>query len=295
MIINPTAGDEKGLDVQKRLETIFKEKGVETSTYQTTGEDNFVEIIRQAMDRGFESLLVSGGDGTISEIVNAIAEFKEIPEIILLPSGTKNNFSQSITKGKTRAQIIKAIEDNRLEKIKVDLGRLNDEYFISSIALGLLPAVGWETDKELKAEIGSFAYFLEGLKYMKEEEQESFDLRINLDGEEKVEEDIFLFIVGLSNSIFGIQTFFDDAFVSDGKLHYFALKKAAVLSEINAVLNQLRKNPKDESLAINRNFKRAKIESNSDLNFLIDGEKGPKFPVDIGILEEHLTFIIPKE
>lgn len=295
MIINPTAGDEKGEEVQKRLEAIYEKKGVKTASYQTTGEDDFEEIISQAVEKDYKRILVSGGDGTISEIVNGIAEFEEIPEIILLPSGTKNNFSQSITNGKTRKEIIEAIESDNLKKIKADLGRLNDQYFISSIALGLLPAVGWETDKKMKAEIGSFAYFLEGLKYMKEEDQESFELRIHFDGEEKIEENVFLFIVGLSNSIFGIQSFFEGASVHDGKLHYFALKKADVWSEINAVLNQLKKNPKDKSLTVNRNFKRAKIESNSELNFLIDGEKGPKFPVDIGILEEHLSFLIPRE
>ncbi|MDN6290892.1 MAG: YegS/Rv2252/BmrU family lipid kinase [Tetragenococcus koreensis] len=295
IIINPTAGDEEGKEVQKRLEAIYEKKGVKTASYQTTGEDDFEEIIQKAVEKGFKKLLVSGGDGTISEVVNGLAEFEEIPEIILLPSGTKNNFSQSISKGKTRAEIIEAIELDDLTKIKADLGRLNGQYFISSIAFGLLPAVGWETDKKLKAEIGSFAYFLEGLKYVKEEDQESFELRIQFDEEEKIEENVFLFIVGLSNSIFGVQGFFEGASVHDGKLHYFALKKSDVWSEINAVLNQLKKNPKDEGLTVNRNFKRAKIESNSELNFLIDGEKGPKLPVDIGILEEHITFLIPRE
>lgn len=298
LIINPSSGDEKGLEIKKQLEAIYEKKGVETSTYKTTGKDDFKKLIKEGMDEGFEKILVSGGDGTISEIVNGIAELEDRPKIILLPSGTTNNFAQGITKSKSRQEIIQAIEEDDLREIKVDLGRMNDQYFISSIAVGLLPAVGWETDKELKAELGSFAYFLEGLKYMKEKDQESFDLKMEIDEEIIKEENIFLLIIGLSNSIFGVKTFFGEAGVNDGKLHYFGLKKGTILSELSAVLKQTRKNPnenKKDSLTIDGHFKEAKIRSESDLNFLIDGEKGPTFPVDLGVLEGHLSFIVPKE
>ena len=298
IIINPTAGDEKAVEINRKLESIYQEKGIETSIYETTGEDNFKELIENSMAAGYKKVVLSGGDGTISELVNGIAELEERPKIILLPSGTTNNFARMITKNKTRQEILDAIEKENLIEVKADLGQINDEYFISSIAVGLLPSVGWETDKDLKADLGSFAYLLEGLKLMREEGQESFDLRIQTEENLIIEEDIFLFIVGLSNSIFGIKTFFDEASMNDGKFHYFGLKKSNVFPEINSMMKQMSKNQErksEDELTIQGSFKEAKIQSESEFNFLIDGEKGSSFPVELGILSDHLAFLIPGE
>ena len=292
--MNPSAGDEKSLEVASQLQSIYSEKEIETITYKTTGKDDFKEVIQNAMNKGYMTLALLGGDGTISEIVNSIAELDRRPKIILLPSGTTNNFARTITENQTRAEILKAIENDQLKEIKVDIGRMNDQYFISSIAVGVLPAVGWEADEDLKAKLGSFAYFLEGLKFIQEDEQESFNLKIKSNQIDQKEEEVFLFIVGLSNSIFGIQTFFENASVDDGELHYFALKKAGILPEISSMIKYISENAENDELVFTGSFNEARIESDSQLNFLIDGEKGPKFPVELGILPKHLTFIIPK-
>lgn len=294
IIVNPSAGDEKSLEVASQLQSIYSEKEIETITYKTTGKDDFKEVIQNAMNKGYMTLALLGGDGTISEIVNSIAELDRRPKIILLPSGTTNNFARTITENQTRAEILKAIENDQLKEIKVDIGRMNDQYFISSIAVGVLPAVGWEADEDLKAKLGSFAYFLEGLKFIQEDEQESFNLKIKSNQIDQKEEEVFLFIVGLSNSIFGIQTFFENASVDDGELHYFALKKAGILPEISSMIKYISENAENDELVFTGSFNEARIESDSQLNFLIDGEKGPKFPVELGILPKHLTFIIPK-
>lgn len=294
IIVNPSAGDEKSLEVASQLQSIYSEKEIETITYETTGEDDFKEVIQHAMNKGYMTLALLGGDGTISEIVNSIAELDRRPKIILLPSGTTNNFARTITENQTRAEILEAIENDQLKEIEVDIGRMNDQYFISSIAVGVLPAVGWEADEDLKAKLGSFAYFLEGLKFIQEDEQESFNLKIKSNQIDQIEEEVFLFIVGLSNSIFGIQSFFENASVDDGELHYFALKKAGILPEISSMIKYISKNAENDELVFTGSFREALIDSESQLNFLIDGEKGPKFPVELGILPKHLTFIVPE-
>lgn len=298
LIINPNSGDEKGLEVKNELEAIYQEKGIETSIYITTGEDNFKEIIQDSMGQGYKKIVLSGGDGTISELVNGISGLEERPKIILLPSGTTNNFARTLTGDKTRREILQAIKEDNLKELKVDIGRINDKYFISSIAVGMLPAVGWETDENLKAELGSFAYVLEGLKLVREEEQKTFNLNIEAEGKSLEKDDVFLFIVGLSNSIFGVKTFFEKATVNDGKLHYFGLKQAGIVPEIQSLLKQImpteEKQVEDEQ-TFTGHFKTAKIKSASDLNFLIDGEKGLTFPVELSILPKHLTFILPND
>lgn len=296
IIINPSSGDETGLKLADSLETIYKSKEIETKRYETTGEDNFKKLIQDSMKEGYEKIVVSGGDGTISELVNGIADFEKRPKILLIPSGTTNNFGRTIGSEKTREEFLKAIEEDDLMEIKVDLGRINGQYFISSIAVGILPSVGWETDTELKATIGPFAYFLEGIKAITKEEQDTFDLKLKVDQEETMMEDLILFIVGLSNSIIGIETFFEGATINDGQLHYFGLKQASLLKEASALMKQVLQNTekqKDE-LIFTGSFNQAELVSESTVNFLIDGDKGPTFPIKLGILPKHLTFVVPK-
>lgn len=295
IIINPSSGDESGLELADSLESIYKEKGIETKRYETTGDDNFKELVQESMDKGYEKIVISGGDGTISELVNGIAAFEKRPKILLIPSGTTNNFGRTIGSEKTRDEFLQAIENEELVEIKVDLGCINDRYFISSIAVGILPAVGWETDVELKAKIGPFAYFLEGIKAMTKEDKETFDLKLKVGQEEVVKEESVLFIVGLSNSIIGIETFFEVASINDGKLHYFGLEHANLMKEASTLMKQVLKKTEDvDELAFTGSFKEAELLSDSKLNFLIDGEKGPTFPIELGILPKHLTFVIPK-
>ncbi|MDN6162236.1 MAG: YegS/Rv2252/BmrU family lipid kinase [Atopostipes sp.] len=296
VIINPSSGDENYLEIRNRLKRIFHKKKIKSSFYETKGNDNFHDIIKESVKNDYKKVVLSGGDGTISEFVNGIAELEKRPEIILLPSGTTNNFARTISSDKTENEVLQALEEDRLVKKKVDLGYINNQYFISSIALGMLPTVGWKTDKELKAELGSFAYLLEGFKLMKEEEQKSFDLKIELEEESIVIEDVFLFIVALSNSIFGIKTFFDKAEINDGNLHFFALKKSGVLPELSSLVKQItKKEDKDDEFRITGDFKKARIESNTELPFLMDGEKGLSFPAEIEVLANELTFLVPKE
>lgn len=296
IIINPSSGDESGLDFATSLEDIYKEKGVETKRYETTGEDNFEELVQGAMADGYEKIVILGGDGTISELVNGIAEFEKRPKILLIPSGTTNNFGRTIGSEKTREEFLEAIKTDQLIEKKVDLGRMNDHYFISSIAVGILPAVGWETDENLKAVVGPLAYFLEGLQALTQENQETFDLNLKNGTDEIKKDDLILFIVGLSNSIMGIESFFPDASVNDGFLHYFGLREDSLVKEAGAMLKQVLQNTSSttDELIFTGSFTQATLHSKSDQNFLVDGEKGPKFPVTLGILPEHLTFIVPE-
>ncbi len=296
IIVNPSAGDERGLALADSLVSIYHEQGVQTKIYETTGQDQFEKLVLESMAEGYEKIIVSGGDGTISELVNGLAGFEKRPKILLIPSGTTNNFGRTIASEKTREEILQAIKEKELTEVEVDVGHINDHYFISSIAVGILPAVGWETDPALKATLGPFAYFIEGLKAMTDENQETFTLHMKIDHEEIVKEKLVLFIVGLSNSIIGIDTFFEEASIQDGKLHYFGLEQGSLMKEASVLMKQVLKKPEtaDDQLAFTGSFKQATLHSESTQNFLVDGEKGPTFPIELGILPNHLTFVVPK-
>ena len=111
-------------------------------------------------------------------------------------------------------------------------------------------------------------------------------------------DDVILVVVGLSNSIFGIESFFSEAEVDDGLLHLFAMKKSNLISEASSMVQHIfnRDNEEDPNndLSFVTSFKKAKISSTSDLSTAVDGEKGSKFPIELDVLHKNITFLIPK-
>ena len=151
------------------------------------------------------------------------------------------------------------------------------------------------TDDHLKEELGSLAYVFEGAKVINE--FTPLDIQIETKEGSHILDDVFLVIIGLTNSIFGIQSFFDEATYDDGKLHFYALKKSNLINETTSIVKHIidRNNEEevDDKLSFVTSFKEAKISSSSSLNSAVDGEKGPKLPFELEVLPKHITFLIP--
>ena len=191
--------------------------------------------------------------------------------------------------------LLSAIEEEDVEERGVDIGRINNQYFISTVSIGSIPEVAWKTDDHLKEELGSLAYVFEGAKVINE--FTPLDIQIETKEGSHILDDVFLVIIGLTNSIFGIQSFFDEATYDDGKLHFYALKKSNLINETTSIVKHIidRNNEEevDDKLSFVTSFKEAKISSSSSLNSAVDGEKGPKLPFELEVLPKHITFLIP--
>ena len=296
LIINPNSGDKSSITVGNELQEKLQRKKIETTVYETTGQDNFKELVQNEMKKDLDAVIALGGDGTISEVINGIATLKHRPKVMVIPLGTTNNFVQALGMELDLTNILEAIEEDHVEEKAIDVGHLNNQYFISTVSAGSLPEVAWQTDDELKEELGSLAYILEGSKAIND--FNPFDMKIETEEDTYQLDDVILVVVGLSNSIFGIESFFSEAEVDDGLLHLFAMKKSNLISEASSMVQHIfnRDNEEDPNndLSFVTSFKKAKISSTNDFSTVVDGEKGSKFPLELDILHKHITFLIPK-
>lgn len=80
--------------------------GVSFNSYKTTQAGDATKRTRQALEEGFETIAVVGGDGTLSEAAQGFFEFREALEelprqikpaahLAILPSGTGDDFARS--------------------------------------------------------------------------------------------------------------------------------------------------------------------------------------------------------
>ncbi len=295
IIANPSSGEKEAMEISKKLGDIFKQKDIETTLYETEGEDNFQKLTYDALEDGVDTVALLGGDGTVSEFVTQVSDLPYRPYILLLPLGTTNNFARALQAELDMDDLLAKIEKDEMVERQTDVGKINDGYFISTLSAGSLPEIAWQTDDELKEIFGSLGYVLEGITSINEEEE--FDLHIQTETEDIKLEEITLIVIGLTNSVFGIPTFFEEGDVDDGQLQLYALKTSNLLSEAASLAhhifpNKYENKTDDDELSYTTSFKKASIHSSKALNLAIDGEKGPTFPIELDVLHNHLTFFV---
>jgi diacylglycerol kinase (ATP) len=85
LIYNPSSGRE---EMKKRLPEILQQLergGIETSTHATIGEGDATLAAAEAVERGFDIIIAAGGDGTIYEVINGMAEKEYRPQLGIIP------------------------------------------------------------------------------------------------------------------------------------------------------------------------------------------------------------------
>lgn len=290
IIYNPSSGSKDSTEFANKLNTILQQKNITTSLYETTGDDDFKQLIGDHMTTGFDTVAGLGGDGTASLIVNAVATFETRPNILLIPTGTTNNLARALGIDLNVDKFLTKIEQDQLQPKTIDIGKINYEYFISTASVGSIPEIAWKADDEHKEKFGSLGYVLDSFQVLNEEK--TFDIELKVDGRERSFKDVDLMIIGLSNSVFGIQTFFEEAKIDDGYLYLYLLKQGDLLTKVGTLVKDVLPNHTDQSdeNSFTMKFKEAELKSNIPLSFAVDGDKGPKMPVKIQVLANHLTF-----
>jgi diacylglycerol kinase family enzyme len=116
----------------KALQADFK---VEVA--DTDARDHATELARDAVERGFDAILAFGGDGTINETAQGLVG-SEIA-LGILPGGTTNVMARSlgIPGDPVEATAFVASHLRSRTTRRINVGRLNDRYFLFSAGMGL--------------------------------------------------------------------------------------------------------------------------------------------------------------
>ncbi len=120
------------------------------------------ELAKKVSYDRVDLLVVSGGDGTMNEIVNGIAETSYKPTIGYIPSGTSCDLAKTLGIPKNIDKALKIIETGI--KVSMDIGHSSHGHFNYVTALGNYVDISYITHSKLKKIFGYFAYILVGVK-----------------------------------------------------------------------------------------------------------------------------------
>lgn len=291
IIYNPTSGREafrKFLpDVLEKLERA----GYETSAHATTGEGDATLAARQAVERRFDLVVAAGGDGTLNEVVNGLAEQVYRPKLGVIPVGTTNDFARALRIPRDILQATDIIAQGN--SVAIDIGRMNNKkYFINIAGGGRLTELTYEVPSKLKTMLGQLAYYIKGIEMLPSIRPSN--VRIEYDGK-VFEGEAMLFLIALTNSVGGFEKLAPDALLNDGYFTLIILKKTNLADFVRVASLALNGNHINDPNIIYAKASHIKVTSPEEVLINLDGELGGKTPVEFKNLYRHIEVMAPVE
>jgi diacylglycerol kinase (ATP) len=216
LIVNPAAGRDTAPDYLSSINSTLRRTTGFLDIVMTTGDGDATALAAQAVRDGVDRLFVAGGDGTLNEAINGVAEVEGGLEQIVfgvIPLGTGNDFATAIGMPDDVEAAAEVLTDASVRG--VDVGTLNGRAFINVSAGGFIAEVSDAVDTQLKSIAGRFAYLLGGAQVVFSFEPVS--ARITVDGTER-QRDLHTFAVCNSKLIGGGRLIAPHARVDDGLL-----------------------------------------------------------------------------
>lgn len=287
LIYNPTSGRE---EMRRRLPDILTQLergGFETSTHATIGEGDASLAAREAIKRGFDLIIAAGGDGTLYEVINGMAEQENRPPIGILPLGTTNDFARALNIPKDLNAAVDIILKQHTRPI--DVGKMNSKYFINIAGGGSMTELTYEVPSKLKTMLGQLAYYMKGLEKLPRLRPIEINCRTK---EEEFREQVMMFLITNSNSVGGFEKLAPDASLNDGLLDVIILKKCTLAEFIRIVSLALRGEHLSDPNIIHLQTDYIQITSTDYVQMNLDGELGGTLPCVFSCLPSHLNIIV---
>lgn len=287
LIYNPTSGREM---IKRHLPEILEKleiAGYEASCHATTGAGDATKAAKIAVERHYDVVIAAGGDGTIHEVVNGLAAQEYRPKLGIIPAGTTNDFARALQIPRDVSTAVDIITKGEL--IPVDIGRINEKYFINIAGGGRMTELTYEVPSKLKTMLGQLAYYLKGMEMLPS--IKASDLKIEYDGK-LFEGEAMMFLVGLTNSIGGFERLAPDASINDGLFSLLILKKVNLAEFIRIATLAIRGEHVNDSNVIYTQANRIKVYSSEKVQLNLDGEFGGLLPAEFENLYRHLEVFV---
>ena len=292
-IINPVAGN--GIDnvtYSEKIKQAFTELGIEDyEIYVTTGVGNANEFAKEKVATGEHiRFYACGGDGTLSEVVNACAEHKNA-EVAAIPLGSGNDFIRIFGNKEDLLDLKAHITGTPME---FDLIKYEDKYAINQCSMGL--------DAEVCAKQADFkkipflspetAYTVALLYCFIGKMKNTFT--IQFDDDEPFTKDVLFSVVGNSRWYGGGYMAAPKALPYDGFLDFVVVEKNCSRLTLLGLIAPYKRG---EHLSWERTrFKRGKkitIKSTKPSAVNFDGEVKIVTEATFNIVEKAIKYVVP--
>lgn len=159
LIVN--AHSRKGEDLFEAAKEKLTQAGITLlAAHPVRDPTTLYDHVRQAVKDGVPMVIVGGGDGSMSGTVDALVGSDCV--FAVLPLGTANSFARTLDLPLDLDGAIDVIANG--QRRRIDLGMIDDDYFVNAASLGLSPMIGKTVPHKLKRYLGRVGYLLWAVK-----------------------------------------------------------------------------------------------------------------------------------
>ena len=149
-IINPTAGRQT---VQKNAEQILSvlldDGTISKADLIRTGKaGDAYDAARHFNPWDIDLIMVVGGDGTVSEVVNGLIDGNHRTPLAILAAGTANDFAHAMMMPRNVEEYCEMVRRFKIQD--VDAGRIGTKSFLNVAASGMLTDVSYKVPSDSK-------------------------------------------------------------------------------------------------------------------------------------------------
>jgi len=283
-IYNPYSGENNIINELDNVIKLHQEADMTIVPYRIQKGKDLAEAL-DIIDETYSYILIAGGDGTVDSLVNAMKHRNINIPIGILPVGTANDFGKFINMSSNIQEACRQILDSK--PVAVDVGKINDDYFINVASTGLFTDISQKIDANLKNTIGKLAYYLKGI-----EELPNFrKLKVKLSSKEcDYEGEMYLLLV-FNGKTAGSLNLAYEAEITDGKLDVIMFKAIQVMELLPLFIKLLKGEHLDSDKVVYFKTDDVYIESPEDIVTDIDGERGPDFPLRIQCIKGGIKLL----
>ena len=271
-IMNPKSGLMQAPKYMAEIIEKFSGAGYLTQVLMTAGKGDARDFAAE-YGKEADTVVVSGGDGTLNEVIDGMISCGCRTPIGYIPAGSTNDFANSIGLPKSIPACVDRIINGTPQN--VDIGSFNGRYFSYVASFGAFTSTTYSVPQNIKNILGHSAYVMAGVKELAH--IKSIHARITLEKgtpEEEIHEgDYVLGGVCNSKSIGGIVSLQKlDVNLNDGMMEVLLIKMPRDLIELSettaSILNGTFKSHQIEKYSAHN----VTFELDEDVHWTLDGE-----------------------
>jgi len=291
LIFNPAAKGGKARFLRRHLDAF----GSHCRLMPTQAAGDASRLAAQALAEGCQTIIAAGGDGTINEVVNGIAETPgglERALLGVLPMGTINVFARELGlphRLRDAFDLICGGKETRIDLPVADLtlnGQTRRRCFIQLSGAGLdaraVELVSWD----LKKKAGPLAYVVAGFKALMEKHPV---ITVEGGGQRVTGQLVFM---GNGRFYGGSFRFFPKANLADGLIDACVFPQVQAGAILRVGMGMLCGRPLHFAQSAQLQARELVLTSSSRVPIELDGEAAGELPARISIIPKGLRVIV---
>ena len=137
IIANPVSGRGRARRIGERVADLLHERGVNVDLMMSGAPGDCERIAREVLARGARQVAACGGDGTVHEVVNGLANSDAVLGVV--PCGRGNDLARALGVSRDVKDVVNTLVHGVDRAI--DLGKVGDRFFATVATLGFDTAV----------------------------------------------------------------------------------------------------------------------------------------------------------